>query len=219
MTNFITKDLTLDCPRLRSLTLEHGCVHGRLSLQASLENYAFINETCLDVHEAFPLSNLLGLTRLHCQLPGKMSQETFFGILPTMSALKTLDLFSWDHRLPPRIPAGLQAFKYVLPLRHQPSLCQEELQHFADACQSPEVHNAHLLKYWKWKQDEISALERIKEESKAKVFLADNLMEYDVRFILNEEALPIVANASNPSPCFKWKSYQELQLFSPRELA
>ncbi len=218
MTNLEVKDLTLDCPKLCSLVLEHCWIQGRPSLQASLENFAFNDKTCLDVHEAFPLSNVLGLTRLHCQLPGKVSQETFFSILPTMSALRTLDLVSWDHCLPPLVPASLQAFKFVLPLRYRP-LSQEELQHFADACQSPEVHSAHLLKYWKWAPDEISVLEKIKGQSKARVNLQDDLMEDDVLGILNEEVFPIDIDARSPSSCYNWKSWQELKLFDPRESA
>ncbi len=92
----VLKDLTLNCPRLRSLLLNSCEVKGHIVLQASLENLSV--KGCSFDHEAFPRSSLLGLTRLRWQCPTrtKHRDNMLYGILPSMSRLRSLDLLIRD---------------------------------------------------------------------------------------------------------------------------
>ena len=133
-------DLTLLCPGLRSLTMEDSSISGNLSLPAFLEELSIRGRLQMD--RAFPVSSLLGLTSLLCDVPRGMTQELLFGALPSMTALRNLDLILMNGQLPSLLPGSLRAIKYILMSGDKVS--PRELQHFAGACQLPELQELML---------------------------------------------------------------------------
>ena len=169
MADFAACDMKLNCPNLRSLTLEHcWFFRGRLSLQAPLEELSWTGLSNLEVHEAFPLSNLLGLTYCQCQFIGADDQERFYAILPQMSMLKTLDFVLYSDALPPRLPASLQNIRY-LTLNWD----SRNLERIEDTCQLPALQSISLLNSGRWLPNVLSSLKDVQQASKAKVILED----------------------------------------------
>lgn len=170
------KDLVIGCPRLSKVTLQDCWIDECLLLPVSLEEL-FIRRECV-IHGAFPLSNLCGLTRLHCHLSlgCGLSADDLYGILPSMSRLQTLelDLFEWG--LPRLLPGSLRAVRYTLWAGWEP----RDMQHVANTCQLPELQELMLLGRHKWAPHDLRSIKEIKERSKPKITMKDNLTEADI---------------------------------------
>ncbi len=177
MTSIGAKDLVLLCPELRSLTMDYPSIKGNLSLPASLEDLSMRGLSGPPMNEPYQASNLLGLTSLLCHASGPMEQDQLYAMLPLMSALKTFVLITLNEKLPPLLPASLQALSYIL--ESDASLSSEELQHVAAACQLPELQSLNLYKCLSWKPRELCALQNIQMESKAKVILKEKWVDED----------------------------------------
>ena len=177
LSSITTEDLVLLCPRLRSLTLDYPSVRGCLSLPASLEELSIRGFTAPPMHKT-SMSGLRGLTSLLCNVPGGMTQSFLFGILPSMSALRSLDLVLSDGQVPPRLPGTLRAIRYYLVDVTYPTptvpLSSRELQHFAGACQLPELQSMSLCNRYIWTADEKQALNKIQAESSVTVSVEEN---------------------------------------------
>ena len=171
----LAEGFALHCPSLRSLTMQFCMILGNFSLQASLEDFAIRGISGPRMKETFPVSSLLGLTSLHCQPPGHMKSELLFGALPSMSALKVLELVSYNEQLPPALPASLQEIKYILPTSSLWTPAQ--LQHVAAACKLPELQSLSLYNCEKWEPSELRALQKVAKESKAEVTVRDNWVD------------------------------------------
>ena len=168
MKNFTTSDLTLNCPRLRSLTLERWTITGHLSLEAPLEHLACKGDIKLCVHEGFPRSNFLSLTSLRCHLWDARSElipDVINDILPSMLVLRTLDLVYRKGGLPLHLPASLQDISYYLERYWSPN----DLQRFSNTCRLPHLLSIKLVHWKKWKPDDQLALEEITAKGKGKV--------------------------------------------------
>ena len=182
------KDLVLDCPRLRSLTMEYCYIQRHISLQASLENFLFRELSGFQIHDACPLSNLLGLTRLHCQ-------KRFFDILPFLSGLRTLEVSSDDGYLPPYLPSSLWTIKYFVRCTwsYQSSWCSRELQHLEMACQLPELQSLALWHMYEWIPQVGDAVQKLKGESKAKVTIQQDAIGEELASSIDAMwALPVL---------------------------
>ena len=171
-------ELTLACPELRSPTLEECRIRGSLSLPASLEDFRLRGASTPHMQEAFPVSSLLGLTSLHCSLPDSMKPDLLYNILPSMSALRTLDLVL-DHgwlpvpwilgQLPPLLPASLLAVRYFVTSPN--GLGPVDLQRLSDACQLPELQSLSLHNCAGWDPQMWRSLEKVGQGSNVKVIV------------------------------------------------
>ncbi len=162
---------------MRRLTLEHCWIQGQLSLQAPLEDLSWTGLSDLHVHEAFPLSNLLGLTYCQCHFIGEEYQDhlkasdAFYDHLPLMSNWKAFDFVPYMGALPPRLPASLQNIRYIIRAIKWDS---RNLERIADTCQLRALQSISLLNCEKWDPSVKSLLKKVKEASKAKVILEED---------------------------------------------
>ena len=177
-------DLKLNCPRLRSLTLDYCLVFGTLSLQAPLEELSCRAFYGPGVHEGFPLSNLLGVTSLHYHCKNQsswfrqingMSLNGLYSILPKMSKLRILELIISDGGLPESLPASLLKIRYWL------GDCSgldwdKVLKSFEDNCKLPELQCISLARQLRWEPEARSKLQEIRDNSKAQVILKENMI-------------------------------------------
>ena len=171
------RNLDLRCPRLHSLVMDYPSIKGVLSFPASLEDLSYRGIAILPFHELFPVSKLLGLTSLLCHVLLSMDRDSLYAILPSMSALRRLDIIMFNGQLPALLPSGLQAIRYFM-LGEDP-LSSQELQHFARACKLPELQSIGLYNCQTWTPSEISAVQKIQQESKAKVIVEENWVDED----------------------------------------
>ncbi len=152
------------------LTMEDSRISGSLSLLASLEELCIRGHLLMD--GAFPVSSLLGLTSLLCDVRSSVTQELLYGALPTMTALRNLDLILLDGQLPALLPGSLRAIRYILMSGDKVS--PRDLQHFAGACQLPEVQSVCLYNYFKWSPGDLQLLKNLDVKSSAKILVMDN---------------------------------------------
>ena len=180
------KNLSLLCPSLRSLVMDHVYVEGTLSLPASLEDFAIRGTSGPPFKEpfpglfeqrTFPVSQLLGLTSFLCHVPYSIDQATLDAALPKMLALRKLDIISFFGKLPPRLPSGLRAIRYFL-INDNP-LSSKELKHFAKACQLPELQSIGLYNCKAWTPSEIVGLDKIQQESKVTITMKEHYLDED----------------------------------------
>ena len=171
-------DLTLACPELHILTLEECRIKGSLSLPASLKDFKIRGASTRHMQEAFPVSSLLGLISLHCSLPETMKPDLLYDILPSMSALRTLELclnhgwlpVPWAvGQLPPLLPTSLLSVRYFVT--SQSGLGPVDLQRLADACQLPELQSMSLQNCAGWDPEMWRSLEQVGKGSNVKVFV------------------------------------------------
>lgn len=129
------------------------------------------------MHEAFPLSNLLGLTYCQCHFIGEEYQDhlkasdAFYDHLPLMSNWKAFDFVPYMGALPPRLPASLQNIRYIIRAIKWDS---RNLERIADTCQLRALQSISLLNCEKWDPSVKSLLKKVKEASKAKVILEED---------------------------------------------
>ncbi len=98
-----------------------------------------------------------------------------FQILPSMLALRTLEIHTPTGNLPPLLPASLQVVRYIITW---PSpFASVELQHLPAACHLPEVQSVRVYRYGDWTPSELSAIEKLAKESKANVIVKENWEE------------------------------------------
>ncbi|CAL5218921.1 g667 [Coccomyxa viridis] len=169
------KNLSLHCPRLRNLVMDYPYIEGILSLPASLEDFAI--RGVAPFHEPFPVSNLLGLTSLLCHVPLSIDRDALYAALPSMSALRKLDIISFFGQLPPLLPPSLRAVRYFVTGEYP--LSSQELQHFAKACKLPELQSMGLYNCQTWKPYEIRTLQKIQQECKANIIVEKNWKDED----------------------------------------
>ena len=162
LTSLRVTDVTLACPRLRSLTLNCCSIDGRLSLQAPLEHLCCEGCSTLSIHEAFPVGNLLGLTCLQIHMPDCMSQDELYSILPRMSKLRALDIIFHKSGLPWPLPASLKAIRYYFAPLSIVRWESEDFQHILQACQLPELQSISLVNWYK--SNELAALKQLTDE-------------------------------------------------------
>ncbi len=173
-------NLTLLCPELRSLTIDGLRLKGDLSLPASLEDLSIDSSWhyTFKLHEAAAVIALRGLTSLLCHVPEGVKQAFLFGILPSMSALRNLDVALCTGQLPPRLPGSLRAIRYSLVdaiyFRRAGPLSPRELQHFAGACQLPELQSISMCNSSKWTPGVLQAIEKIQAESSVDVSVEES---------------------------------------------
>ena len=176
LTSLRVTDVTLACPRLCSLTLTRCNIHGQLSLQAPLEHLCCEGCTTLGIHEAFPVSNLLGLTCLQIHMPCCMSRDELYGILPCMSKLKALDILFRESGLPWPLPASLQAIRYYFAALSDVQWDSEDFEHILQACQLPELQSISLVNWHKFKSTEMAALKQLTEKGGDKLSVEAEMM-------------------------------------------
>ena len=94
----------MHCPKLTKIRM-YSCWlggAGRLCLRAPLEDMQFYSSNIFYLHDGFPLSNMLGLTRLtlHCSDDREEGvEEALFKGLPSMTRLQEPDLYITRDRL------------------------------------------------------------------------------------------------------------------------
>ena len=172
----VIKDLVIGCRQLSRFTLKDCWIEERLLLPASLEELSFRRECIL--RGPVPLSNLIGLTRLHfhLSLDCKMSAGSLYGILPCMLKLRTLELDIFECGIPCQLPASLRAIRCTLWAGWDPG----NIQHVANTCQLPELQVFMLLGCHKWAPHDLALMKEIKEQSRPKVIIKDSLTEADI---------------------------------------
>ena len=171
------RNLELRCPRLRSLVMDYAYIEGVLSFPASLEDLSIRGISSSPIHEPFPVSKLLGLTSLLCHVPLSIDRDALYAALPSMAVLRKLDIISYFGQLPPLLPPSLRAIRYFLTGEYP--LSSQELQHFAKACQLPELQSMGLYNFGTWKPSEISTLQKIQQESKVSIIVKENWDDED----------------------------------------
>ncbi len=181
LTSLRVKDVTLVCPSLRSLTVTRCSINGRLSLQAPLEHLCCTGCTTLGIHEAFPVSNLLGLTCLQCDVSCWLSQDDLYSILPRMSKLRVLDLAFRKSGVPWHLPASVQTIEYYLTRsgERRSQWNSEDFRYILQACQLPELQSITLVNWYKFNSDNMAALKHITEEVGGKVSVKAEMMGED----------------------------------------
>ena len=157
MEHVITEDLSLQCPKLRSLQMEDCRIRGNLILPACLEEFSVDRTPAM--HDASAVRNLLALTSLAYYVAGDIEQDLLYGFLPLMPVLRNLDLKVRSGQLPPQLPVSLQVVKYSLC--DSTPLSSGELQHFAGACQLPALQSISLSTAYPWLPWEVHALQEI----------------------------------------------------------
>lgn len=190
--HFVVSHLELHCPRFCSLSVDRCSsleISGSLSLQAPLEELFWMGFYGPIMHVGFPMSNLLGLAHLHIDpIFGQSSRDLLLKYLPLLSKLKTLELFvhSGSHDVfldSEQLPASLQAIRYVI-MKHSLSLSCRDQKFLPKTCQLPNLQSIILLRWGRWKAEEQSMLERVKEQSKAQFIFKENIEAKDYAFMV-----------------------------------
>ena len=150
MSGIYARDLTVQCPQLRTLHIGLCHITESPSLQAPVEEFTL------------RLTTVGGL-----DMP-----RGIFGILPSMSSLRTLEFHSPTGKLPPLLPASLRVVRYIMEFPR--CFYVAELQHLPAACQLPEVQSVCLHHLDKWMPKELSAIQEHAKESKASVVVKDD---------------------------------------------
>ncbi len=89
------RDITLECPKLTSLTLTSSLPMGDVTLQAPLQEFFAASSGDFRMHDGFPLTNFLDLVSidLKCDMDGEYK---FMRVLPEMKKLQKLRLDVWE---------------------------------------------------------------------------------------------------------------------------
>ena len=170
--NLHGKVLTLTCPGLRRLDLFNCRIYDQISLQAPLEKFYCQGGSGFRVHEAFPLSNLLGLTSLQCDLSRNTRHSSCLIILPSLSGLLSLTIQTDDGLSPPFLPSSLSTIEYYV--RSASVLDPKQLVHIGKACQLPELQCITLRHLFEWEPNFVQGFRKFKGKSKAKVTWEDS---------------------------------------------